>query len=50
LQRQIRLAEDIIGFALKKEMIYPVKFVKSTFHPLFDPADLEKHAKESPRE
>ncbi|GAA4729229.1 site-specific integrase [Flavisolibacter ginsenosidimutans] len=35
LQRLLRLAEDIIQFALDKKYPDPVQFVKQTFHPAF---------------
>ncbi|MEO7293364.1 MAG: site-specific integrase, partial [Ginsengibacter sp.] len=44
LQRQIRLAEDIISFAIDKKMKDPVKFVKAIFKPDFDISELEKAA------
>lgn len=44
LQRQIRLAEDIISFAISKDMVDPVQFVKGTFKPDFDLSILEKAA------
>ncbi|MBI2283524.1 MAG: tyrosine-type recombinase/integrase [Bacteroidetes bacterium] len=42
LQRQVRLAEDIISFALYKKISNPVKFVKNTFSPNFEHGQLEK--------
>lgn len=45
LQRQIRLAEDIISFAIEKKMADPVQFAKTTFKPNFDISLLEKAAK-----
>lgn len=46
LQRQMRLAEDIISFAIDKKMTNPVKFAKDTFTPHFDICLLEKVAEE----
>ena len=48
LQRQIRLAEDIISFAIDRNMKDPVKFAKATFKPEFDITELEKAAKNKP--
>ena len=48
LQRQIRLAENIISFALLHKRTNPVKFVKAIYHPQFNMAGLEKAAKENP--
>src|ERR1022692_973472 len=48
IQRQLRLAEDIVRFALNKKIHYPVNFLKSTFNPLFDLKDLEKNRIEKP--
>lgn len=45
LQRQIRLAEDVISFAIEKEMADPVQFAKTTFKPNFDVSLLEKATK-----
>jgi len=42
LQRQIRLAEDIITFAIERNNANPVKFVKATFKPSFNISELEK--------
>jgi site-specific recombinase XerD len=47
LQRQIRLAEDIISYALTKKFPDPVEFAKNTFTPDFDLNQLEKAAKEN---
>jgi hypothetical protein len=46
LQRQIRLAEDIISFALDHRFSDPVEFVKKTFRPDFALEDLKKTKKE----
>jgi len=48
LQRQIRLAEDIISFAIDRKMNDPVKFAKATFKLDFDISQLEKVAKNKP--
>lgn len=47
IQRQIRLAEDIISYALANKIADPVQFVKSTFKINFDIRTLEKAAKEN---
>ncbi len=47
LQRQIRLAEDIISFALGKKIADPAQFVKSTFKPNYNINELEREAKEN---
>src|SRR5205085_9217463 len=47
LQRQIRLAEDIISYALTKKIPDPVQFAKLTFNPDFKIAELEKAVKEN---
>ncbi len=47
IQRQIRLAEDIISYALANKIPDPVQFAKSTFIPNFDLSTLEKAAKEN---
>lgn len=46
LQRQIRLAEDIISFAISKDMADPVQFAKATFKPNYDLSLLEKAVKD----
>jgi site-specific recombinase XerD len=43
LQRQIRLAEDIIHFALECKLKNPVSFVKKSFAPHFDIDSLKKN-------
>ena len=45
LQRQIRLVEDIISFAISKDIADPVQFAKTTFKPNFQLSLLEKAAK-----
>lgn len=47
IQRQIRIAEDIISYALANKMPDAVQFVKSTFTPNFDLSTLEKAVKEN---
>ncbi len=47
LQRQIRLAEDIISHALVKKVTNPVDFAKNTFKPDFNLSELEKAVKEN---
>jgi site-specific recombinase XerD len=46
IQRQIRLAQDIIVFALEQKLPDPVHFVKATFTPHYDTAQLQSAAKE----
>src|ERR1700674_4713920 len=48
LRRQIRLAEDIISFAIERKMKDPVKFAKATFKPDFDINKLEKAVRDKP--
>lgn len=50
LQRQIRLVEDIITFAIDRGLEDPVKFAKATFHPHFDLSKLDKAIKEKPED
>ena len=50
LKRQVRLAEDIITYALKRDMTDPVRFVKVTFTPDFDLSGLDKIAYIQPQE
>ena len=47
IQRQIRLAEDIISYALANKIPNPVRFAKSTFIPNFDLSTLQKAVKEN---
>jgi len=47
LGRMIRLAEDIVLFALKKNVRDPLLFVKETFHPKFDISLLESTLRET---
>ena len=47
IQRQIRLAEDIISYALANKIPDPVQFAKSTFTPNFNLSTLEKAVKEN---
>lgn len=47
IQRQIRLAEDIISYALANKIPDPVQFAKTTFTPNFELRTLEKAAKEN---
>ena len=42
LQTMFRIAEDIVGFALKKQLTDPLTFLKRTFKPDFDISILEK--------
>ncbi|MDQ6763081.1 MAG: site-specific integrase [Bacteroidota bacterium] len=42
LQRQIRLAEDVISFGLEWKVKDPVAFVKKKFTPFFDIASLKR--------
>jgi len=42
INRQLRLAEDIISYALKYSHENPVAFAKETFHPQFDVSSLSK--------
>jgi len=44
LKRMLRLAEDIVAFALKNRLDNPLKFVKETFHPNFDITTLHEGA------
>ncbi len=46
VQRMIRLAEDIIAFAIQKKISDPLTFVKNTFRPGFDLSALEEKTKE----
>ena len=46
LQDSIRIAEDILNYALKKKIADPLTFLKNTFCPGFDLASLEEKAKE----
>lgn len=48
LQRQLRLAEDIVRYAQEKKMMYPVQFLRETFTPDFNLRDLDKHARDKP--
>lgn len=45
LQRMVRLAEDIVSFALKNNVNDPLKFVKETFEPHFDISLLDNKLK-----
>jgi hypothetical protein len=47
IQRQIRLAEDIISYALANKIPDPVQFAKGTFTPNFDLSTLQKAVKEN---
>ena len=47
IQRQVRLAEDIISYALANKIPDPVQFAKSTFTPGFNLSTLQKAPKES---
>ncbi len=46
LQKMIRVAEDIVSFALLHKMEDPVAFLKKVFQPDFDPATLPERFKE----
>ncbi len=48
LQRQIRLAEDIISFALENKVKDPVAFARKTFAPDFDFSSLKKNKIDEP--
>jgi len=45
LQRQVRLAEDIVSLALSKQLADPVLYLKATFKPDLDPGSLETASK-----
>ncbi len=47
LSLQLRKAEDIILFAIKKRIENPLNFLKSTFHPNFNVASLESKLEET---
>ncbi len=42
LKRQLRLAEDIVSFALSQQVVNPVRFIKEIYTPSFDLAKLKK--------
>jgi integrase len=46
LQKMIRVAEDIVSFALHHKMEDPVTFLKKVFQPDFDPATLPERFRE----
>ncbi len=46
LQHSIRVVEDILAFASKKNLADPLRFLKGTFKPDFDLTRLEEKAKE----
>lgn len=46
LQDCIRLAQDIVSYALKKKIAEPLEFLKKTFQPGFDLTVLEENEKE----
>ena len=46
LQDSLRVAEDIVSYALKKKIADPLEFLKKTFCPGFDLSNLEEKAKE----
>ncbi|MDQ2720617.1 MAG: site-specific integrase [Bacteroidota bacterium] len=48
LRRLIRLAEDIIAFAIERNFTDPVTFAKATFKPTFDVTELNNAGKEKP--
>jgi integrase len=50
LKRLLRLAEDIISYALNQGIVDPVKFVKGVFSPAFSLATLEKVGQTQPRD
>lgn len=50
IQRQIRLAEDIISYALEHSIENPAKFVKALFYPKFDITSLDKTAANKAKE
>ena len=45
LQRMLRVAEDIVSFALQQQVEDPVDFLKQLFKPDFDPATLLEQVK-----
>ncbi len=47
LQRQVRLLEDMIKFAERRQIADPVTFLKQTFKPSFNLSLLEKSVKEN---
>ncbi len=51
LQSLIRIVEDILAFAAKRQILDPLSFLKKTFRPGFDLTSLEEKAKqvESPK-
>ncbi|MDR3712525.1 MAG: site-specific integrase [Puia sp.] len=46
LQRMIRAAEDIVLFAVQKQIEDPVEFLKKVFHPEFESGSLPEKAKQ----
>lgn len=48
LKKQLRLAEDIITYAISRDMVDPVRFVKERFKPDFDISSLEEVALAEP--
>ena len=48
IQRQLRVAADIMRFALNKKILYLGNFLKSTFSTLFELKDMEKNRIEKP--
>lgn len=47
LQNMIRVAEDILSYAIQKKMLDPKAFLKKTFKPNFDLSRLAEKAKEA---
>ena len=45
LQRMLRVAEDIVSFAVREEVDDPVEFLKKIFLPNFDPTTLPEKVK-----
>ncbi|WP_169818765.1 hypothetical protein [Niabella ginsenosidivorans] len=44
LARQLRLANDVVSYAIKENIPNVVTFTKETYYPGFDPATLEEKA------
>lgn len=47
LQASVRIAEDILAFAMKNNLADPLKFLKKTFKPDFDLSRLSQKAQEA---
>ena len=50
LQRMIRASEDIVLFAVQKQIEDPVEFLKKVFHPEFESGSLPEKAKQLTQE